>query len=131
MRNIEQLRSHLQEANFKIHQLEIERDRALDKIKLSQMQLSQRENDLFSSRESLRSVTSREGSVVNGSLPRGERPIACRSSVSSRISSNSVAPMNSIESARCGKENTAMKASVQSLPSEIGKLDNICIFLRL
>lgn len=129
MRNIEQLRGHLQEANLKMHQMELERDRALDRIKHMQKQVSRQENEQFSSRESLRSVTSREGSVISGNLPRGERPMACRSSVSSKISSNSVAPLNPFDSVGGRSEidfdessRVFRTMSVASLPSELGKL---------
>lgn len=125
MRNIEQLRLHLQEANLKIHQLEIERDHAIDRMKLLQQQVSRQENDLFSSRESLRSVASREGSVICGSLPRGERPKACRFSVSSKISNNSVAPFDLAlvknETDFSDGPKLLRTVSANSLQSEIGE----------
>lgn len=129
MRNIEQLRTHLQEANLKIHQVELERDRAIDRVKQLQRQVSRQENELFSSRESLRSVTSREGSVISGNLPRGERPNVCRASIASRISSNSVAPLNPFDSMVGRSEidfdegsRVLRTTSMASLPSELGKL---------
>lgn len=83
MRNIEQLREHLKEANLKIHQLEIERDRAVDKIKLLQ------NNDLRISRESLHSLTSNDGNKTS----RGARSNVAKPNMIYRGSNNSVAPL--------------------------------------
>lgn len=128
MRNIELLRGHLQEANQKIHELEIERDRAIDKMKYLQKQGSRPESDLFSSRESLRSINSREGSNICAYLPRGERPNAGRSSVVSKISSNSVAPLNTLDFVSIKNESDFIDGnrllrttSVSSLPTDLSK----------
>lgn len=122
MRNIQQLREHLQESNLKLRQVEIERDRAIDRLKYLQQK-----NDICRSRESLRSVSSRDGD----SAPRGAR--------ASKAPSNSVAPLITQDSIPCKEQDSkfgsltinngprdeedariSSQASGSSVPSEIG-----------
>lgn len=133
MRNIEQLREHLQEANLKIHQVEIERDRALDRIKNLQKQITQQDN-VRGSQESLRSVNSRDGSSASGCLSKGVKPEGNKSNTLVKFPSNIVAPLTSIRDLECkvaslprnikmdAVEQTApsRQTSINSLPSEIG-----------
>lgn len=134
MSNIEQLRASLKEANLKIHETELERDKAIDKIRQLQKQIDQQEVSVRTSRESLRSLNENN---TNGSNPKA---------LAKKSSNNAVVPLNigkisqksnindrrgatlpKKTGTRTDEENRmSRKSSVTSLPSDIGNWFTLC-----
>lgn len=149
MRRVQQLKEHLKEANLRIHETELERDKAIDKIKQLQKQLKH-QTDTYSSRESLVSISSRDGSNVHGALPRGTRSRSCssRSTVDSKqivqkssrtstftketaVEERKIATLPRASGMDVIKEiRISTRTSINSVPSDIGKIINMhLIFL--
>lgn len=71
---MESLRGELNVTKAKIGNLERQRDREKDKVRLLQSKLGRNDQDMYSSTESLRSLNSREtSSAIHAALPRGPR----------------------------------------------------------
>lgn len=119
---MEQLKNNLKDAKLKIHETEIERDRAFDKIKQLQQRLDNYELDLRDVQDSIRTVCSSESSSssVHSALPRGIRNVNSRYTIDpkhlARINTvNTVKPKESLM-----QKNTVEERRIATLPRMSG-----------
>lgn len=86
LRTIEQLKNNLKDAKLRVHETEIERDRALDRIKQLQGRLDNSEGDSKDTLDSVRAVCSSHSSSssIHSALPRGVRNMNSRYTVDPR-----------------------------------------------